>query len=86
MTELCCQGRNCNKPLDKKLLFVSPLYYGMEDSLAANITETYTVRLVQNSAMNSKRVHAEGTTEAKLQLPTETEVPSHNTVIHSDIE
>ena len=33
----------------------------MEDSSVANITETNTVWLVQNSAMYNETVHAEGT-------------------------
>ena len=59
--------------MDKKLLSVSPYNFGMEDSSEANITKTHTV-------------HAEGTTEKVLQIPTDTEAPSHNTVICTDTE
>ena len=58
----------------------------MEDSSAANITETNTVQLVQNSTMYNEIVHTEGTTEENLQVPTVTEVPSPNTVINTDTE
>ena len=59
----------------------------MEDSSAADITKIHTVQFVQSSAMYSETVHAEGstvhaegTTKEVLKLPTDTEVPSHNTV------
>ena len=36
--------------------------------------------------MLNETVHTEGTTEEKLRVPTVTEVPSHNRVIHTDTE